>query len=78
MDELTLPFLANPQSVQKSAKEIWTFSTDKDAKGPAKVGDKITAYYNMVATQIEAKARRRLRSPRSNGARCRSGRFRAA
>jgi hypothetical protein len=44
-------------TVQKSAKEIWTFSTDKDTKGTAKVGDKVTVYYNMVATQIEAKAR---------------------
>ena len=43
-------------TVQKSAKEIWTFSTDKDTKGTAKVGDKVTVYYNMVATQIEAKA----------------------
>ena len=43
-------------TVQKSAKEIWTFSTDKDTKGTAKVGDKVTVYYSMVATQIEAKA----------------------
>ncbi len=42
-------------TVQKSAKEIWTFSTDKDTKGTAKVGDKVTVYYTMVATQIEAK-----------------------
>jgi hypothetical protein len=43
-------------TVQKSAKEIWTFTTDKGTKGTAKVGDKVTVYYNMVATQIEAKA----------------------
>jgi hypothetical protein len=43
-------------TVEKSAKEVWTFSTDKDTKGTAKVGDKVTVYYNMVATQIEAKA----------------------
>jgi hypothetical protein len=43
-------------TVEKSAKEVWTFSTDKDTKGTAKVGDKVTVYYTMVATQIEAKA----------------------
>ena len=43
-------------TVEKSAKETWTFTTDKDTKGTAKVGDKVTVYYNMVATQIEAKA----------------------
>ena len=42
-------------TVEKSAKEVWTFSTDKDTKGTAKVGEKVTVYYNMVATQIEAK-----------------------
>jgi hypothetical protein len=43
-------------TVEKSAKETWTFSTDKDTKGTAKVGDKATVYYKMVATEIEAKA----------------------
>ena len=43
-------------SVEKTAKETWTFSTDKDTKGTAKVGDKVTIYYKMVATEIEAKA----------------------
>jgi hypothetical protein len=43
-------------TVEKSAKEVWTFSTDKDTKGTAKVGDKVTVYYTMVANQIEAKA----------------------
>lgn len=42
-------------TVEKSAKEVWTFSTDKETKGTAKVGDKVTVHYNMVATQIEAK-----------------------
>ena len=42
-------------TVQKSATETWTFSTDKDTKGTAKVGDKVTVYYKMVATEIEAK-----------------------
>ena len=43
-------------TVEKSEKETWTFSTDKDTKGTAKVGDKVTVYYSMVATEIEAKA----------------------
>jgi hypothetical protein len=43
-------------TVEKSAKETWTFSTNKDTKGTAKVGDKVTVYYTMVATEIEAKA----------------------
>ena len=46
---------AGTLTVTKSPKEVWTFSTDKDTKGTAKVGDKVTVYYNMVATQIEAK-----------------------
>jgi hypothetical protein len=28
----------------------------KDTKGVPKVGDKVTVYYKMVATEIEAKA----------------------
>ena len=42
-------------TVEKSAKETWTFNTDKDTKGSAKVGDKVTVHYKMVATEIEAK-----------------------
>jgi hypothetical protein len=42
-------------TVEKSAKETWTFSTNKDTKGTAKVGDKVTVSYTMVATDIEAK-----------------------
>jgi hypothetical protein len=42
-------------TVEKSAQETWTFSTDKDTKGTAKVGDRVTVYYRMVATEIEAK-----------------------
>jgi len=41
--------------VEKSAKETWTFSTDKDTKGTAKAGDKVTVYYKMIATEIESK-----------------------
>jgi hypothetical protein len=43
-------------TVEKSAKETWTFTTTKDTKGTAKVGDKVTVYYTMTATEIEAKA----------------------
>lgn len=42
-------------TVEKSAKETWTFSTDKDTKGTAKAGDRVTVYYKMVATEIETK-----------------------
>ncbi len=43
-------------TVEKNAKETWTFNTDKDTQGTAKVGDKVTVHYKMVATEIEAKA----------------------
>ena len=46
---------AGTLTVEKSAKETWTFSTDKGTKGTAKVGDRVTVYYKMVATEIEAK-----------------------
>ena len=46
---------AGTLTVEKTAKEVWTFTTDKDTKGTAKLGDKVTVYYNMVATQIEVK-----------------------
>jgi len=42
-------------TVEKSAKETWQFDVSKDTKGSAKVGDKVTVYYKMVATEIEAK-----------------------
>jgi len=43
-------------TVEKSAKETWQFDLAKDTKGgPPKVGDKVTVYYKMVATEIEAK-----------------------
>jgi len=42
-------------TVEKSAKETWTFNTDKDTKGTAKAGDKVTVYYKMIATEIENK-----------------------
>ncbi len=42
-------------TVEKSPTEVWTFSIDKDTKGSAKVGDRVTVYYNMIATQIETK-----------------------
>ena len=42
-------------TVEKSATETWEFSTDKDTKGAPKVGDKVTVYYKMIATDIEVK-----------------------
>src|SRR5881392_38893 len=42
-------------TVEKSAKETWQFEVSKDTKGAAKVGDKVTVYYKMVATEIEGK-----------------------
>lgn len=47
---------AGTLTVEKSAKETWTFTTTKDTKGAAKVGDRVTVYYTMTATEIEAKA----------------------
>src|SRR5438046_7750461 len=42
-------------SVEKSAKETWNFETTKDTKGTPKIGDKVTVYYKMIATEIEGK-----------------------
>jgi len=42
-------------SVEKNAKETWTFEKDGSTKGTAKVGDKVTVEYKMVATRIESK-----------------------
>jgi hypothetical protein len=43
-------------TVEKSAKESWQFELGKDTKGGApKVGDRVTVYYKMVATEIESK-----------------------
>jgi uncharacterized cupredoxin-like copper-binding protein len=46
---------ASSMTVEKSAKETWQFDLGKDTKGTAKVGDKVTVYYTMSATQIEVK-----------------------
>ena len=46
---------AGTLTVEKSAKETWQFEVSKDTKGAPKVGDKVTVYYKMVATEIEAK-----------------------
>ena len=44
-------------TVEKTAKETWQFEVAKDTKGgPPKVGDRVTVYYKMVATEIEANA----------------------
>ncbi len=45
----------NTFTVEKSAKETWTFETGPDTKGAPKVGDKVTVQYKMVATTIESK-----------------------
>ena len=41
-------------TVQKSPTETWEFSKDAATKGTAKVGDKVTVHYRMIATDIEA------------------------
>jgi hypothetical protein len=47
---------ATSMTVEKSAKETWQFELNKDVKGGTpKVGDKVTVYYKMVATEIEGK-----------------------
>ena len=46
---------AGTMTVEKSAKEVWQFEVSKDTKGTAKVGDKVTVMYKMVATDIESK-----------------------
>ena len=56
---------AGTLTVEKSASEIWTFSTDASTKGTAKVGDKVTVHYTMVATDIEAKAAPAAKKPRA-------------
>jgi hypothetical protein len=45
----------NTLTVEKSAKETWTFEKGSDTKGAPKVGDRVTVYYKMVATEIESK-----------------------
>jgi hypothetical protein len=45
----------NNFTVEKSAKEVWTFETAADTKGAPKVGEKVTVNYKMVATSIESK-----------------------
>ena len=43
-------------TVEKSAKETWIFDLPSGTKGGTpKVGDKVTVYYKMVATEIESK-----------------------
>jgi hypothetical protein len=42
-------------TVEKSATDIWSFSTDASTKGRPKVGDKVTVHYKMIATAIESK-----------------------
>jgi hypothetical protein len=42
-------------TVEKNAKETWVFEKASETKGSAKIGDKVTVEYKMVATSIEAK-----------------------
>jgi peptidoglycan/LPS O-acetylase OafA/YrhL len=46
---------ASTFTVEKSAAETWTFSTDSATTGAPKVGDKVTVTYKMVATTIVKK-----------------------
>jgi len=43
--------------VIQKGEEKWQISTNKETKGiaDAKVGDKVTIYYKMVASEVEAK-----------------------
>jgi hypothetical protein len=45
---------ADTFTVEKSATETWTFSTDASTKGRPKVGDRVTVHYKMIATTIES------------------------
>jgi hypothetical protein len=50
--------------VEKSAKETWQFELGKDTKGATpKIGDRVTVYYKMVATEVEANAAPTKKSP---------------
>ncbi|MGE5245641.1 MAG: hypothetical protein ACM3SQ_15570 [Betaproteobacteria bacterium] len=46
---------ASTFSVEKNAKETWTFERASDTKGTPKLGDRVTVSYKMVATDIEVK-----------------------
>ena len=46
---------ASNMTVEKSAKETWQFEVSKDTKGTAKVGDKVTVMYKMMATDVDVK-----------------------
>ena len=41
-------------TVEKSATDTWSFSTDASTKGRPKVGDRVTVHYKMIATTIES------------------------
>jgi hypothetical protein len=42
--------------VVKKGEALWQLALDKSTKGPTvKVGDKVTVYYTMTATEIEVK-----------------------
>ena len=43
--------------VVQKGEQNWQLAVDKSTKGPkVKVGDKVTVYYTMKATEIEVKA----------------------
>ena len=51
-------------TVEKSAKETWQFEVSKDTKGTAKVGDKVTVMYKMMATDIDVKPAAAMPAPK--------------
>jgi hypothetical protein len=40
---------------EKNKSETWTFAIGADTKGTPNLGDKVTVYYSMIATEIEVK-----------------------
>jgi hypothetical protein len=56
--QVTGPVLEATDSyiVVQKGEQKWQLLLDKSTKGPkVKVGDKVTAYYTMTATEIEVK-----------------------
>ena len=57
---------ANYIIVQKGEQK-WEIAIDKSTKGAnVKVGDKVTVYYSMTATEIEAKAPKAPKADKKN------------
>ena len=55
---------AGSMTVEKSAKETWQFEVSKDTKGTAKVGDKVTVMYKMMATDVDVKPAAAMPAPK--------------